>query len=325
MPGTPTSRLSLPTIVAATDSVSSYPAAHNAAVASLDASAMYAEGTLASRPGSPSPASGLVYRATDTGQVFVSSAGAWLEFERLASKGAANGYAGLDSGGHVPLSLLSGITLSQLAAGVARWNVVSTTASTYTASDGQYVFAYGGTGQTINLPASPQASNQVMVFAVNQSSPVGSTAVIVNGNGNNVSGLGLSVTQTFQLGSPNTYAWLMFDGGRWVILSGQPDTGWVSLAIPSGFAATGGAFVPAMRKIGDRAWFRGAVTNTSGSPAGFFTNIPTGMSPSSNVNVGFTTSVAGPGSLSIASTTISATNIPASAQLYLDGLNYSVS
>lgn len=78
MPGTPTSRRSLPTLDAAADLVSAYPATNLAQMNNLDTAMDYLQGTLVSRPLANAVLAGTVYRATDTGVYYLSTGSAWL-------------------------------------------------------------------------------------------------------------------------------------------------------------------------------------------------------------------------------------------------------
>lgn len=78
MPGTPTPRLSLPTINGFTDDVSSYPAVNLSQVDILDDAQLCSTGTLAARP-----AAGLFgrdYYAADTGQWYRDNGTIWTTF-----------------------------------------------------------------------------------------------------------------------------------------------------------------------------------------------------------------------------------------------------
>lgn len=85
MPGTPTSKYAIPTFAAGgTDPVNTGHTQINSALATVDANmAGYTTGTLAARPAAGK--AGLIYRATDTGQVFLDIGSAWVELARPAA------------------------------------------------------------------------------------------------------------------------------------------------------------------------------------------------------------------------------------------------
>jgi len=102
------------------------------------------QGTLSARPSASSVPFGYQYHATDTGDWFKSTGAAWVAFAQL------------DSGGHVPLAELSGITDSQFAASVLQ-----------------------GVVQTA-VPQTVAIDHADMTLAWSSSSSVNATALVVN-------------------------------------------------------------------------------------------------------------------------------------------------
>jgi hypothetical protein len=115
-------------------------------------------------------------------------------------------------------------------------------------------------GITLTLPTA-QAGQIVGVVAsgaVSSSSPV----TVARGGGATLYGVGFSGATSFTLGMPNAHAILYSDGTNWVLISGQQDTGWISLSLASGFIA--GGLAPAARCVGDCVWLCGTVHNNTG-------------------------------------------------------------
>jgi hypothetical protein len=77
MPGTPTTRLSIPTISGSVDDVSAYPAANLAQMEIVDNAAVYLSGTLAARAGLSGLVAGTFYYATDTAALYFYNGTAW--------------------------------------------------------------------------------------------------------------------------------------------------------------------------------------------------------------------------------------------------------
>lgn len=171
------------------------------------------------------------------------------------------------------------ITLDKLAAGVARFAPLETTAGTVTAVDGQLLFCYGGGAQTVNLPASPSTGATVAVIAVNPS-----TVVTVQGNGHQFEGVGIGAASSFQLGTPGAKSWLVFDGLYWVQLAGQQDTGWQALSLATNIAS--GGYGAAARLQGDIVRLKGTLTNnTGGGDSATIATLSAGLRPSATINL----------------------------------------
>lgn len=85
MPGTPTTKYSIPTLNASgTDAINVSHTAINSAFTAIDgAFSGYAEGTFAGRPAAGK--AGRIYRCTDTGQLFEDTGSAWVEIARLTT------------------------------------------------------------------------------------------------------------------------------------------------------------------------------------------------------------------------------------------------
>lgn len=163
MPGTPTSRLALPTIASATDDVSAYPAVNLSQMTTLDNAVTITEGTISNRPAGSY--AGQTYYATDTGLWYfytgsswqtVMLAGAWTPF-------AFGAYVSTPSG-QIPVA----------------WRIV-----------GDSVELDGVMVSSINMP-----SNQswLTVPAAIQPQPAGSTRVVPAVGGVPMIGYGAVIT-----------------------------------------------------------------------------------------------------------------------------------
>jgi hypothetical protein len=98
LPGTPTTRLALPTIDSTADSVSSFPTVNTAQMSTLDNAVTFSSGTLAARPAAG--LRGRVYYASDVPAYYLDNATSWLTLEAVVDTG------------WVPLTLASGVTSS---------------------------------------------------------------------------------------------------------------------------------------------------------------------------------------------------------------------
>jgi hypothetical protein len=120
--------------------------------------------------------------------------------------------------------------------------------------------------------------------------------------------------------------WYFYTGTAWetVMLAGS----WTALPLntnwTSGTAGTG--YTAAWRIVGDKVELAGYVTNAAGFPQGApFTTLPTAIRPTDPVNVGVSYVGASTGVTSmliIGGTAGTNVDIPASCQLYLDGISY---
>lgn len=168
MPGTPTTRLSLPTINGATDAVSSYPSVNTSQMGTLDNAAIYQSGTLAARPATP--VAGTFYFATDGPTLYCYDGSAWL-------------LAGHPDTGWVALSLNAGwangttVTPSYRVIGDRVWfkgEAENTSGSTVTA---------GAVIANIPSPYRPSALTQEP-FVGSAFGAINNTTITVAANGN---------------------------------------------------------------------------------------------------------------------------------------------
>ena len=249
--------------------------------------------------------------------------------EYAANKGVANGYASLDSGTHVPLAQLSGITVAQLASGVARWNPRNFNGSGGTLADGDAANCVNGPF-TLTLPA-PASGKQVLVAAISNvsaTSPVTITTPsgLINGAGAAAYGAGATSASSIVLGSFGSYVYLVcIDGTNWVV-NGAQDTGWVNLTLPTNWTVPIATYAPAVRRIGDRVLLRGQAKNNTGTGGQLMPNVPASMVPSQAVQMTFTTSQPAVNSFGVFvdGTTNTTLSIPSGVTAYLDGLSYSL-
>lgn len=140
------------------------------------------------------------------------------------------------------------------------------TSGNITASRGQAVMATGGAALTVTLPV---ASAGDMISVAAASTQTGSAPVTVAATSPSAIfglGLGASGSASFALGAPNASALLLgLASGKWQIISGQQDTGWLSLTLNTAIGIIPSGFTPACRLIGDRVLLRGGMENNSGS------------------------------------------------------------
>lgn len=189
-----------------------------------------------------------------------------------------------------------------------------------TVQSGQCVITTGGGNRTITLPShtSGQMVGIVNAVAVNVATTVSGTAIF---------GVGLSSATSFTLGTIGASAVLIDDGTNWNFVSGQLDTGWVALTPASNVNTTGRT--PAARQIGDRVWFRGGLTNNTGSPITAGGAIATINSPVTAPPSTTFLNFQGLGATWVQVTTGNAiqgsgSSFASSVSGYLDGLSYSI-
>lgn len=170
----------------------------------LDAAVIYGTGTISNRSTVfPTPKIGYKYYATDAKRWYLYNGSAWDP---------------------------------QLPAYATRIAV-----SSITAAPGDFVVAVPGV--TITLPAAVLDAS--LIISSNQSVTGASPVTVTRASSDVIYGPGLSPTgsSSFKLGSPITTVTLQCDGaGNWVIVSGQPNTGWVSPTLVAPATATGGSF-----------------------------------------------------------------------------------
>lgn len=224
MPGTPTTRLALPTIAGGTDSVSSYPSVNLSQMTTLDNAVTFSEGTLVARPAAA--LAGRTYFATDTGLFYLDTGTAWQT-----------------------LPVLGGLY------GPLAWTTVGVNT---TAVAGNF---YGATASlTVTLPT-PTLNARIGVY--NTSASTASVTVTASSGVIGGLGIGVSGATSFSLGALGSFAVLLADGTNWRIVSGQQDPGWVPLS-SFGSGVSAGTPAPAYRLRGDRIDLRGiAVCSTA--------------------------------------------------------------
>lgn len=128
-----------------------------------------------------------------------------------------------------------------------------------TLADGQLAIS---TASPITLTLPTAAANVTCgVFA---RVATGSNPVTVSAPGGAlIYGVGLNGVSSLTLGTIGSFVVLQSNGTDWFVVAGQRDTGWVSLTLQSGWAATSGTWAPAARLQGDRVQMRGQVTGTN--------------------------------------------------------------
>lgn len=163
---------------------------------------------------------------------------------------ANGGIAGAD------LSPAAGITLTQLASGVARLIPTVINANT-TASDGHCYIAQSAC--QVTLPAAPTAGAMVAVIAGSAAITGAAPVIVVPAASQGIYGVGmLPAAPNLTLGTAGAFVRLCFDGTNWAIVAGQQDTGWHS--------NTGTAPAPGVaRVVGDRAYGRIPMVPGAGS------------------------------------------------------------
>ena len=285
----------------------------------LDNTALYTEGTLAGRPAASTFEHGHIYRATDTGDISIVNGTSRDALERQSNKAVASGYCDLDSGVHVPLSRLSGITLSQLAAGVGRLTPVSQSTST-TAVDGRIYICTSNL--TITLPTAA-AGLAVGVFSFPP------TVVTIAGGGPIIYGLGLTNASSITLGAAFAYVMLECDGTNWYVISGANDTGWVNLALPANWIQRG-LWTPAVRRVGEWVYMRGSINQSQSVAQSYSGTVPDSRFYSSSGFVSFPVSVigssttAGGMTVDVSGNLTFVNTVSQNSYLGLDGVRYQI-
>lgn len=206
----------------------------------LDNAAMYSEGTLANLPGTPSPTSGAVYRATDADQLFLSSGSAWFGVARAMT-----------------------LATSNVAATVGNWQFLTMTGATTTAT----------------LPASPPVGmicGVITGVSIGGAAPV---TVSAGANTIDLPGATTPVSN-ITLGYPGAYVLLMWGGLVWRAISGGEDTGWVSLSLGTNISAYDSLTPSCRRINGEIKLRGGLLTGATISANTTLATIPTGFRPS---------------------------------------------
>jgi hypothetical protein len=172
------------------------------------------------------------------------------------------------------ISNSAGITLEQLAAGVARLTV-STKTSAFTAADGN-LYEVSTAGVAVTLPT-PTSGSLISIwnggdFATSPTAITASSGVIL-GNG--------VLSTSMDLGAGGAYVTLYANGTDWFIVGGGLDTGWVSVTLANGWTNSVGYYPASYRVIEDRVWLRGSPNVPSSDVVGF--TLPVGARPASPV------------------------------------------
>lgn len=180
--------------------------------------------------------------------------------EHSTGKGVQIGTGGIADGAITTSKLASGaVNLVKLAAGVGRFSFVSATTSR-SVTDGQLLDCVGG----VSIALTPAQNATIAIVANSVVSP--STAVTITGGGGVIYGIGTGISgaSSVLLGSPSSHlVFYCYDGTNWIIVSGQAYAPWITLPIGGGGSTwSAGAITPAYRKLDDRVWFRGIVTQT---------------------------------------------------------------
>ena len=123
-------------------------------------------------------------------------------------------------------------------------------------------------------------------------------------------------TSSILLGAVGAHASFISDGTNWYVTSGAQDTGWVTLSLLNSFATSGVA--PAIRLIGNRVIFRGAMNTGSSGTEPFV--VPSGYRPS--VGVFANVSAAAGAQLQVGTNGVTQCSFTGSPILGLDGTNY---
>jgi hypothetical protein len=102
------------------------------------------------------------------------------------------------------------------------------------------------------------------------------TTVAASG-GLTIYGVGASFVSSILLGTPGSFVVLMADGaGHWLVIAGQPDSGWVALTLASGggfgsgdvLPASGFDSTPSARLVGSTVGLKGVLENNMGGSLG---------------------------------------------------------
>lgn len=176
-----------------------------------------------------------------------------------------------------------------------------------TAKNGQWIVV-AGSSLVVSLPtATPGTLVGVYIGA-------GSTGTTVTAGGADIYGQGVSAgVTTWQMGTAGQACLFSADvAGQWVCVSGQFDTGWVSLTLLNSWGVLSGYYTPAARRIGDLVRLRGGLNSASASSQQIAV-LPTLCQPTSSI--GGLVSVDNTGHLSVGTI----------ASLALDTVSYSSS
>lgn len=175
------------------------------------------------------------------------------------------------------LSPTAAILRSQMAGGGG--NVVYTSIGTNTSATDGHLYNCSAP-LNLTLPT-PTAGCTVGVFAGIGTGISGAAQVRVTAGGGNINGVGLSAAASFALGVEGAFALLQATGSAWILVSGQQDTGWVSLSLVNSWTASVGYYTPAYRLRGDTVSLRGKAHDGS---AATVATLPSGVRPASQVD-----------------------------------------
>lgn len=209
----------------------------------LDNAAIYQEGTLASLPGTPVPASGAIYRATDADQLFLSSGGVWYGFARAMT-----------------------LATSNVSATIGNWQFLTMTGATTTAT----------------LPASPPVGMVCGVITGVSITGAAPITVSAGANTIDLPGATVPVSN-ITLGYPGAYILLMWGGLVWRAISGGEDTGWVSLSLGTNIAAGDTFTPSCRRVNGAVSLRGSLAASATISAAATLATVPSGYRPPGNV------------------------------------------
>lgn len=284
---TTTARLGLSDPIGA-DNPSQIRLAATANAAILDNAAIYLQGTLTARA-LLTPATGTYYFATDVGPFGVVYR--W-------------------NGTHW-------ITQAEVAAG-------QDVLAPFPATFGQPVFTgarfFATAGVGLVAPA-PVAGATWGVVAGSTTSGTNPITITYGSGGGGFFGTGLAnPASSFLLGAPEASVTLgCLDGTNWVIVSGQADTGWVALSLTANWST--GAFgtaTAAARRISDRGYLRGWLTNGTGGSVAYTGSVPAFATPAFTQQVNTVQGV----SVSTGAVLSSIASIANGASFILDGMTY---
>lgn len=166
------------------------------------------------------------------------------------------------------------VTLAQAATGFVQLSPIAPIGSA-TAVNGQLVVA--PPSSTITLPTAALGVVVGVIAANNVTAANLVTVTRAGGATATINGVGLLAATSFPLGMPLACTILVCDGTNWQIVSGQQDTGWLSIALPVGFTAVAGAYTPAARAVGNMVTLTGRWS--AGADTALNVTLPSGVAP----------------------------------------------
>lgn len=156
-----------------------------------------------------------------------------------------------------------------------------------TAASNQTVLSAGAI--TVTLPPNPAQGDFVAIFSG------GGGETTVSAGSHVIYGVGAQNVPSVPLGSVNCAARFVWDGGSWIITSGQQDSGWVGLTAGTNVSPNGSYYAPAARLQGDTVKLRGVYTSSATLATGVtIATVPASCRPTSNAPfpIGLTTPAA---------------------------------